>query len=256
MACSGTTPRINFASGLLEDSDLKQPRRFVDFLISLAAQAAFVLLLILLPLCYTQAFNLPDLEKTILVAPPPPPPPRSEVRVVAKPKASLFDNGKLVAPRAIPKHVQILKEAPEESTGAEGAPGGVLGGVPGGTLGGVLGGILSSGNPPIPPPPEPVKSNGPVRVGGRVQAPALVRRVNPIYPPLAKATHTQGTVVLDCIIDKHGNITQMRFVSGHPLLVPAAFAAVQQWKYQPTLLNGSPVAVEMHVTVTFLLGNS
>ena len=252
MAVSGKTPRINFTSGLLEDSDLKQPRRFVDFLISLATQAAFVLLLVLLPLCYTQAFNLPDSEKTILVTPLPPP--RSEVRVVAKPKASLFDNGKLVAPRAIPKHVQILKEAPEESTGAEGAPGGVLGGVPGGTLGGVLGGILSSGNPPVPP-PKPVKSNGPVRVGGRVQAPALVLRVNPIYPPLAKATHTQGTVVLDCIIDRHGNITQMKLVSGQPLLVQAAFAAVQQWKYQPALLNGSPVAVEMHVTVIFQLGN-
>ena len=253
MAGSGKTPQINFASGLLEDSDLKQPRRFVDFLISLATQAVFVLLLILLPLCYTQAFNFPDLEKTILVAPPPPP--RNEVRVVAEPKASLFDNDKLVAPRAIPKHVQILKEAPEESTGAEGAPGGVLGGVPGGTLGGELGGILSSGNPPVPPPRKPVKSNGPVRVGGRVQAPALVRRVNPIYPPLAKATRTQGTVVLDCIIDKHGNITQMKLVSGQPLLVQAAFAAVQQWKYQPTLLNGSPVAVEMHVTVIFQLGN-
>ena len=121
MAGSAKTPRINFANGLLEDSDLKQPRRFVDFLISLATQAAFVLLLILLPLSYTQAFNLPDLEKAILVAPPPPP--RSEVRVVAKPKVSLFDNGKLVAPRAIPKHVQILKEAPEESTGAGGSTG-------------------------------------------------------------------------------------------------------------------------------------
>jgi hypothetical protein len=77
VAGSAKTPRINFANGLLEDSDLKQPRRFVDFLISLATQAAFVLLLILLPFCYTQAFNLPDLEKTILVAPPPPP--RSEV---------------------------------------------------------------------------------------------------------------------------------------------------------------------------------
>jgi len=37
--------------------------------------------------------------------------------------------------------------------------------------------------------------------------------------------------------------------------VQAAFAAVQQWKHQPTLLNGSPFAAEMHVTVTFLLGN-
>lgn len=43
-----------------------------------------------------------------------------------------------------------------------------------------------------------------------------------IYPPLAKATHAQGTVVLDCIIDKHGNITQRKLVSGHPLVVQAA----------------------------------
>lgn len=48
---------------------------------------------------------------------------------------------------------------------------------------------------------------------------------------------------------------QRKLVSGPPLLVPVAFAAVQQGKYQPTLLNGVPVAVEMHVTVNFVLGN-
>jgi protein TonB len=44
-------------------------------------------------------------------------------------------------------------------------------------------------------------------------------------------------------------------VSGYPLLAQAAMNAVQQWKYQPTLLNGEPVAVEMKVTVTFSLGS-
>ena len=89
-----------------------------------------------------------------------------------------------------------------------------------------------------------------------MQAPRLIRKIEPVYPALAKTTRTQGAVVLDCIIDEHGNVTQMKLVSGHPLLVEAAFAAVQQWKYQPTLLNGTPVAVEMHVTVNFVLGDN
>ena len=50
-------------------------------------------------------------------------------------------------------------------------------------------------------------------------------------------------------------IRRVKLVSGPPLLVQAAFAAIQRWKYQPTLLNGVPVAVEMHVTVDFVSGN-
>jgi len=113
---SGGRPGVNFASGLLENSNLKQPRKFVDFLIALAGQTAFVILLILLPLCYTQAFNPPEFERMMLIVPPPPPPPPPPlVREIVKPKASLFQNGKLFAPRTVPKHIEIVKEAPEET---------------------------------------------------------------------------------------------------------------------------------------------
>ena len=246
---------VNFASAMLESSGLKRPKKSINLLISLVSQSAFVILLILLPLLYTQAFTVPEFEKTMLVIPPPPPPPppRNEVRAVPKPKVSFFDQGKLIAPRVVPKHVAILREAPAESSGASGVAGGVPGGVPGGTMGGVLGGILSSANSTVPPPPKP-KSNKPLRVGGQVQAPRLIRKVEPQYPPLAKQTRTQGSVVIDCVVDKQGNVTQVKLVSGHPLLVEAALQAVRQWKYQPTLLNGEPVAVEMTVTVTFTLG--
>jgi len=63
-----------------------------------------------------------------------------------------------------------------------------------------------------------------------------------------------GLFHLDCVIDTQGNVTQIKLISGHPLLVRAAFDAVRQWKYQPTLLNGTPVAVEMRVNVDFRLG--
>ncbi len=247
-----------FADVLLENPHLKRPRRSLDVLISFAGQAVFVTLLLLVPLLYTQALNLPGFEKTLLISPPPPPPPppSNPVHVMVRPKASLFHNGELIAPRAIPKHVEIVKEAAQESSAFQGVTGGVPGGVPGGTLGGVLGGVLSSGNQPVrPPAPHKPVISGPLRVGGRIQPPRLVHNMQPSYPPLAKQTQTQGTVVLDCVIDPQGNVTQVKLVSGHPLLVEAALDAVRQWKYQPTLLNGEPVAIEMRVMVNFNLGS-
>jgi periplasmic protein TonB len=58
------------------------------------------------------------------------------------------------------------------------------------------------------------------------------------------------------VIDEQGNVVQAHALSGHPLLIPAALKAVLQWKYEPTLPNRTPVAVEMEVTVHFNLGNS
>jgi protein TonB len=76
-----------------------------------------------------------------------------------------------------------------------------------------------------------------------------------MYPPLAKQARIQGDVVIDSVIDTQGRVTQMRVVSGSPLLVEAAMQGLAQWRYQPTLLNGEPVAVEMLVTVHFQLGD-
>jgi TonB family protein len=62
-------------------------------------------------------------------------------------------------------------------------------------------------------------------------------------------------VVVNAVIDEHGNVVQAHIVSGHPLLMTAALNAVLQWKYEPTLLNGTPVAIEMEVTVHFSFGS-
>jgi len=55
------------------------------------------------------------------------------------------------------------------------------------------------------------------------------------------------------IIDRDGNIQNIQLVSGHPTLVGAAMDAVKQWRYKPTLLNGSPVEVVTQVDVNFTL---
>ena len=91
----------------------------------------------------------------------------------------------------------------------------------------------------------------PVRVGGSIREPVKVRHVPPAYPEIARAARVQGTVVLECLLTPEGRVEGVRVVSGHPLLSPAATAAVSQWLYRPTLLNGVPVPVLMSVTVTF-----
>jgi protein TonB len=92
-----------------------------------------------------------------------------------------------------------------------------------------------------------------LRVGGDIQPPRKLHHVNPQYPETARAIRLQGTVVLDCTIGTDGRITDVRVVQGSPLLEGAAVAAVQQWIYTPTKLNGQPVAVIMTVTVRFAI---
>jgi protein TonB len=223
--------------------------------ISMLLQVAFLALLILIPLIYTEA--LPKtLMSSILLAPPPPPPPPpppAAVQVVhVKPVAHLMEAGKLVAPKAIPKDIKIIKEEEAPPDVGAGMVGGVPGGVAGGSMGGVIGGVIGgAGSTAAPPPPKVTPKR--ITVGGNVQAAHLVNRVQPVYPPLARQTRISGTVKLHAIIGKNGAVEQLQVVSGHPLLVQSALDAVKQWRYQPTLLNGEPVEVDTEIDVIFSL---
>jgi protein TonB len=217
-------------------------------------QVAFLAILILIPLIYTEA--LPKtMMATMLTAPPPPPPPPPPPAVAqivhVKPQAHLMDAGKLVQPKAIPKEVKIIKEDAEPDMASVGMTGGVPGGVAGGSMSGVLGGVIG-GMGGAPPPPRPHQT-GPLRVGGNVQAARIVNRVQPVYPPLARQTRISGTVRLHAIIGKDGAIKELEVMNGHPLLQQAALDAVRQWRYQPTLLNGEPVDVDTTIDVIFSL---
>jgi protein TonB len=75
----------------------------------------------------------------------------------------------------------------------------------------------------------------------------------PIYSEFARQAGIQGSVVLQALIDKNGNIEDLTLVSGHPVLAPAATKAVKQWKYKPYLLNGQAVKVETQIVVNFYL---
>jgi periplasmic protein TonB len=220
-------------------------------ILSMIFQVAFLAVLILIPLIYTEA--LPKtMMATLLVAPPPPPPPPPPPMaqiVHVKPQVHLMDAGKLVTPKVIPKDIKIIKEdAPDMSS--MGMQGGVVGGVAGGQMGGVIGGVIG-GVGGAPPPPKPAQQR--IRQGGQVQAAKLLNKVQPMYPPLARQTRISGTVRLHAIIAKNGTVEQLEVISGHPLLVQAALDAVRQWKYQPTTLNGENVEVDTTIDVIFSL---
>jgi len=243
-----------FEDSLVESGGKLKSKQGATTAVSFILQILLIGVLVLLPLVFTEALPKQQLM-TFLVAPPPPPPPppppaaTPEIKVVKKVTTEL-DNGELRTPTKIPKKIQMIKEdEPPPSSGVAGVVGGVPGGVPGGAVGGVLGGIISGTPTAVPKVATPQR----VRVSQGVSQGLLIHQVKPSYPPLARQARIQGTVVLQAVIGKDGNIQGLKVVSWHPMLAPAALEAVKQWKYKPYYLNGEPVEVDTTINVNFTL---
>lgn len=99
----------------------------------------------------------------------------------------------------------------------------------------------------------PAASTGRVRVGGNIKVPTKVFNVAPVYPPALQEAGLEGVVKLDVLIGVDGIVESVRVVGAqvHPGFAAAAIAAVKQWKFTPTLLNGQPVEVEMTASISF-----
>jgi periplasmic protein TonB len=95
------------------------------------------------------------------------------------------------------------------------------------------------------------KNDMPVHVSGGVQVGLLLAPIRPVYPAIAKVTHTQGMVVVEAIISKEGRIERLNVVSGPEMLRKAAMDAIQEARYRPYLLDGVPVDVQTTITVNF-----
>jgi TonB family protein len=101
--------------------------------------------------------------------------------------------------------------------------------------------------------PSPASHPAPTRMSEGVMEAALIHKVQPQYPAIARAMHLAGTLRLRAIIGADGGVRQVDVISGNALLVPSAVAAVREWRYRPTMLNGEPVEVETFITVNFVL---
>ena len=187
-------------------------------------------------------------------APPPaPPPPAPPAAAAPKEVQPVPTAGQFAAPVEAPSDVQPEGATPREVESSSGVLGGVEGGVPGGVVGGIVGGIVSPAPPPPPPPPPaPQIASAPVRIGGQITAPALLHRVEPVYPDVAAMAQLSGLVILEATVNTEGCVDSVKVLrSRHPLLDKAARDALMQWTYRPLVLNGIPTPFVLTVTFNF-----
>ena len=225
----------------------------VPILFSTLAQATVIGLVAVLPLLFVTE-RLPEVPTMMafvaaLPTPPPPPPPP----VAAKPKSeptkpdTASTANQFIAPLEEPASIS---ELPDDEGFELGVPGGIEGGIPGGVVGGLVGGLPEA---PPPPPPAPTPKT-PVRIGGQLKPPQLIKRVEPEYPPLAVAAKVHGVVILETTVNEDGAVTDVRLLrSVHPLLDREAERVLRQWRYSPVVLNGIPVPFILTVTLSFSL---
>ena len=226
----------------------------VPILISMSAQVALVGAMLVPVLFFTGALpEVPTMMAFVAEAsapPPPPPPPPPPAAKSPGPASAKPAPSPGAAPVEPPSTIQ--PERPNDE-GDIGVPGGVEGGIPGGVLGGVVGG-LPGDIPPPPPPAPPPPPRAPVRVGGQIQAPALVSKVDPIYPEVAVSARIRGVVILEANVDRDGHVVDVKVLrTANRLLDHAAITAVRQWQYRPLVLNGSPEPFILTVVLTFNL---
>jgi len=242
-----------FEDSLFDSGAGSRPRKTWTKLASFAMEVCAIGVLVLLPLIYTQA--LPKQLWTVMLEAPAPPPGPAPVRTVRteprRPQAirEMLDSV-LREPTEIPRSVSMRPDEPSSNEGPPSVEGAVWCGAPGGEANSVITEIARATPPAIVKPVQAQK----LRVSSGVAAGMLVHQVKPQYPPIAVQARIQGTVVLQAVIGKDGTVKDLRLLTGHPMLSPAAIEAVKQWRYRPYLLNGEPVDVDTQINVNFTLG--
>jgi len=101
---------------------------------------------------------------------------------------------------------------------------------------------------PAPAPPLPQAASP---SGGRLEPAQLIRRTLPAYPALARQRALLGVVRLEAVVDEHGDVQNVKVLSGDAVLAVAAKSAVQTWKYKPAILNGQPIATKTEIDIVF-----
>ena len=243
-----------FADSLLESSWENRSHRGWTTFASFAVQLFGLGFLLFLPLLFTE--GLPKLRllspAVPFSAPPAPVPPSLTVSHHNPQTSTAIDVAReqpFVSPPSIP--TSITPDAGTHTNSTVDVRGVWTPGInsDANRRNGVMSGL--GGEASLIPPPSPVRNSR--RPTSVMMQGNLIDRIEPVYPPIARAVRIQGTVILRAIISRGGAIENLQVVSGHPMLIKAAMDAVKQWRYRPYVLNGQPVEVETQVTVNFVL---
>jgi protein TonB len=214
-------------------------KRKYTVLMSIVAHTCLIAAAIVIPVVATDSIVPIRIAMIPFDIQPPLPPPLPPPRGAAKESRS-------IAQPAVPVDAPqgITPEIPIPSTAEPFAEIEISAGL-------VDGGEYSA--PPPSTPPVPVPARVPLPVGGNIKRPVKVKDVAPAYPSMARVAQVKGLVIVEATIGPDGKVQDARILRSIPLLDAAALDAVRQWEYTPTLLNGTPIAIVMTVTLDFRL---
>jgi protein TonB len=239
-----------FAESLLETSWTQRTQRSWTTLTSFALQAVALGVLLAVPLLTTVGLPLAHTISTpISLGRSSPAAVRTAEHFHSSAVQLVPYTGRIMMPRSIP--TSVFRGG--DTSSSKPSIGDVVGNGEGSKFGVDLGMNLPiSGTRPVLPAPVAATPTRTFRTSSMMQG-SLIRRVEPVYPPLARNARIQGAVILEAAISKAGTIENLRLISGHPMLVAAAIEAVRQWKYRPYILNDEAIEVETQITVNFVL---
>lgn len=88
-----------------------------------------------------------------------------------------------------------------------------------------------------------------------IQPPKVLKRVEPVYPYAVRWFHVTGIVILECLIDKNGDVRDVTVKKPLPAgtILYTAMQALRKWKFEPATMDGKPVEVLFNLTFNFKL---
>ncbi len=188
------------------------------------------------------------------------PTPAAPTTPAAKPETPAAETAAAAEPAPAPE--KVTRKFNEASLGSgrlrQAAPSDLANALPDApTVGGAapqaaqLPGGLAGIAPPPPnkqtAPPPPAARSGASQISQAV----LVYKKDPEYPKMAQQMGQRGIVELDATIGIDGRVKGVKVVKGPPMLQKPAQEAVMQWIYKPTVLNGTPVENQTHISIEF-----
>jgi periplasmic protein TonB len=231
-----------FEDCLIESTHHIAKRRGLTTLFSISMQMFALMLLVIFPLLRTNVLSPQQMKLSTIL-----PYINEPTTTGSHPPAGAADSGRTAPTIVQVTQPSVIPQIIDRRADSAGHPDPV----PCTSCGNPLGVFRSIGvaQPPavtlVKPKPLPISQLKPGQI---------LRRVEPLYPPLARTARIQGPVVLHALISREGTIEQLQVLSGHPMLNQAALDAVKQWRFRPYILNGQPIEVETEITVNFILG--
>jgi TonB family protein len=166
------------------------------------------------------------------------------------------ENGRVISAKAISGH-PVLRSAAEDAARKWVFKPTEVGGKPVQVQGSLT--FIFRPPPPttsVPPTAAPsAETSKRISVSGGVLQGKAIKKVQPPYPPIAKAARASGAVQVQITVSETGEVIEAGVISGHPLLRDAALQAARQWLFQPTEVGGAPVKVQGILTFNFMLGD-